>query len=459
MRLKSKTTTSENATQTTWRRYVLSALGAITLLVGSLAAFPTPAYASTSTTSSTPVGTLFVSSSTSANITAPIGGSGSGTLPAALWGISTGTSDGWQGSLAASNFIYTGQWTPIGSAPPLGSSSSAGYTGSANGNTYTASVTSVSGSDIGFSYSSQNGATGTSTATAGTAANVGTNGLTITFSSSVTYSAGDEYQIHVGSQNANALTLADSTSAASIVPDQSPTSAAPNFVNPTASISGGGANYGPAVTILSAPSYSGMDEYEVTPAATVTVGTNSWAATYTSQLQYTISSGPTATNFFPWGTFPTGLWESSPGNCNDYDIAQAVLTANIKQDAYDGYPAMVLSGSYGNACETHVISMPSTLSAGDTFLVQLAAQTQGPLSAGPSFCIWDTQQATCLPESWSPAQVGVSNWTNFTVTVTLPSDYVYGDTLTLFLYSGNTAAGGPPAINAYADVTMTASNP
>ena len=160
-------------------------------------------------------------------------------------------------------------------------------------------------------------------------------------------------------------------------------------------------------------------------------------------------------NFFPEGSFPTGLWESSPGNCNDYDPSQAVLSASIEPNAYEGYSAMVLSGSYGNACETQPISMPSTLVGGDTFTVHLAAQTQGPLSQGPNICIWDSQANECLPDTWSPYQTSVLNWTKFNITMTLPTSYVYGNSLTLFLYSEGTA-GGPPAVNAYANIQMTA---
>jgi len=278
------------------RRLALPSLGVTVLLAGSLALVSSAAYASPSATAPQTLavqpGTLFVSNTTPSSITAPVDGSGSGTLPTALWGDTTGTGDGWQGSIAASNFVYTGQWTPTGSAPALGSSSSASYTGSADGDTYTVSVTGVSGSTISFSYSSQNGATGTGTATAGTAADVGTNGLTITFSSSTTYSTGDEYQIQVGSQNKNALTLADGGSPASVAPYQGTTSTAPTFVNQTAAVTGGGSTYGTAVPILSAPTYTGMGEYTVTPAATVNTDINSWAATYTGQIQYTIASGP-----------------------------------------------------------------------------------------------------------------------------------------------------------------------
>jgi len=280
------------------RRFALPSLGVTVLLAGSLALVSTAAYASTSATAPQTLavqpGTLFVSNTTPTNITAPVDGSGSGALPIAFWGDTTGTGDGWQGSIAASNFIYTGLWKPIGSAPALGSTLSASYTGSADGDTYTVSVTGVSGSTISFSYSSQNGATGTGTATAGTTANVGTNGLTITFSSSATYSTGDEYQIQVGSQNKDALILADSGSSGSIAPYQNTTSTPPNFVNPTATLTGGGSTYGTAVSILSAPVYAGMGKYIVTPNATINTDINSWAAVYTGQIQYTISSGPSA---------------------------------------------------------------------------------------------------------------------------------------------------------------------
>ncbi|MHB1731865.1 MAG: beta strand repeat-containing protein [Ferrimicrobium acidiphilum] len=168
--------------------------------------------------------------------------------------------------------------------------------------------------------------------------------------------------------------------------------------------------------------------------------------------------GESTYNFFPAGSFPNGLWESTPGNCNDYDPSQAVLSASIQQNAYNGMPAMVLSGSYGNACETHPITMPPQLTGGNTFTVRFAAQTQGPLYAGPNFCIWDTQANECLPASWSPYPSNVSNWTVFNVTVTLPASYVNGNNLTMFLYSGGTS-GGPAAVNAYADVQMLSNNP
>ncbi len=257
---------------------------------------PSAAYASTSASSqqtlAVQAGTLFVSNTTPANITAQVDGTGSGALPSAEWGDLTGSGDGWQGSIAASNFIYTGNWSPVGSAPALSSDTSAGYTGTADGDTYTVTIASVSGTTVNFTYSSTNGASGTGTATAGTAADVGTNGLTITFSTSVTYAAGDAYQIEVGAQNSSAMTLADSSSSATITPYDGATSTPPAYVNATATVKGGGSTYGTAVPFLSAAQNTGMGEYTVSPQAKVTTDLNSWAANYTSNVQYTISSGP-----------------------------------------------------------------------------------------------------------------------------------------------------------------------
>jgi hypothetical protein len=274
------------------KRLIATAGAAVALAV----LVPSAAYASTSTASqqtlAVQAGTLFVSSTTPANITAQVDGTGSGALPSAEWGDLTGSGDGWQGSIAASNFIYTGNWSPVGSAPALSSDTSAGYTGTADGDTYTVTITSVSGATINFTYSSTNGASGTGTATAGTAADVGSNGLTITFSTSATYAAGDAYQIDVGTQNQGAMTLDDASNSATITPYGGAASTPPAYVNTVATITGDGNTYGSAVPFLSAAQGTGMGEYTVSPQATVTTDLNSWAATYTGNVQYTISSGP-----------------------------------------------------------------------------------------------------------------------------------------------------------------------
>jgi hypothetical protein len=437
-------------------RSLVLALAAVLGLI--LLVIPIPAYATTATT-----GSLSVSNISPADISVPVDSTGYGSLPSATWSDTTGSGNGWQGSVATSDFSYTGAWTPDSTSPALASSSAGSYIGTNDGDTYTLDVTGVSGSTISYSYTSTAGAAGTGAATAGTASSVGTNGISITFSSSQTYATGNSYQVQVGTQNSSALTLEDQFSSASITASTG-SNTDPLFINQTSSLTGAPGAYGTAVPFLSAAINTGMGQYTVIPRVGISTDNSSWDATYTANVEYTISSGPYAgssastsatTNFFPEGSFPTGLWESSPGNCHDWNIAQAVLGATIDQNAYEGYPAMVLSGSYGNACETEAISMPSTLVGGDTFVVSLAAQTQGPLSVGPSICIWDTQANECLPSSWSPSPSDVYNWSRFNITMTLPSSYVDGNTLTLYLYSGETD-GGPPAVNAYADIQMTA---
>ena len=269
-------------------------------LVGSACclslALAVPAYAAPSISSqetlSVQTGSLFVSNTSPSNISATVNGSGSGSLPSALWGDTTGTGDGWQGSVAASNFVYTGSWTPVAGAPALSVSTSGGYTGTADGDTYTLKVTSASGSTIGFSYTSANGATGTGTATTGTAATVGSNGLTITFSTSSTYSTGDEYQIRVGAQNADALVLDNSLG--TVTPATGNTSPSPAYLNTQATVAGAGAQYGSAVTFLSAALGDGMGSYTVTPSAVVNTDVNSWQAVYVANIEYSIATGPAA---------------------------------------------------------------------------------------------------------------------------------------------------------------------
>uniref|UniRef100_UPI0023F36FA1 hypothetical protein n=1 Tax=Ferrimicrobium acidiphilum TaxID=121039 RepID=UPI0023F36FA1 len=144
------------------KRLVLAGVGTIALLAGMVV--PSAAYAANAAAQQTLAvqpGSLFVSNTVPANITAPVNGSGSGSLPLARWGDTTGFGFGWQGSVAATNFVYTGNWTPLNSAPALSTNASSSYTGTADGDTYTVQVTGVSGSTIDFSYTSTNGASGT----------------------------------------------------------------------------------------------------------------------------------------------------------------------------------------------------------------------------------------------------------------------------------------------------------
>ena len=131
-------------------RFAAGMLSCAVLLALSIPAYAAPSTASPETLL-VQAGSLYVSSTSPSNISAPVNGSGSGSLPSALWGDATGSGAGWQGSIAASNFIYTGSWTPVAGAPALSTNVSSSYTGTADGDTYTVQVTSVSGSTIDFS--------------------------------------------------------------------------------------------------------------------------------------------------------------------------------------------------------------------------------------------------------------------------------------------------------------------
>lgn len=270
--------------------------GVATMALASLGA---TAFASTSANSTETLtvtaGSLSVSNTNAATITAAVDASGTGALPSAVWADTTGSGDGWQGSVAATDLVYTGTWVASSGSTALTTDTSAPFTGVSDGVTYTVTVT---GSGT-FSYTSTdaNDASGTGTFTAGTAAAVGTKGLTITLPSTTS----GTYTIQAGTQNASAIVLADgaSNTSATIAAVTGTTSAAPTFVsaNNGSTIQGGGTastDYGTAVTFLSAALNQGMGQYTVSPGATVTADMNSFAANYVGNIQYTISSGPAA---------------------------------------------------------------------------------------------------------------------------------------------------------------------
>jgi hypothetical protein len=237
-----------------------------------------------------------VSNTTAATIKAAVDASGTGALPTAVWADTTGSGAGWQGSVAATDLVYTGTWTAASGSAALTTDTSAPFTGVSDGVTYTVTVTGSSS----FTYTSTdaNDASGSGTYTAGTAAAVGTKGLTITLPSGI---SSGTYTIQAGTQNANAIVLADGSSntAATIAAVTGTTSPAPTFVsaNNGSTIAGGGTSstsYGSAVTFLSAAADNGMGQYTVAPGATITSDLNSFAANYVGNIQYTIASGPAA---------------------------------------------------------------------------------------------------------------------------------------------------------------------
>jgi Flp pilus assembly pilin Flp len=177
-------------------------------------------------------------------------------------------------------------------------------------------------------------------------------------------------------------------------------------------------------------------------------------STYSSSAKYWIPPATTSSgNFLPQGEFPNGLWEATPGSCGG--SSQEVLAATMQPYADNGYSAMALSGSYGNACERTSINLPASVTAGGTFTVTLDIKTEGPLvpsSAWPWPAIYSSSFGF-FPCVWSPQLNSVSSWTTFVGTVTMPAAYVAAWPVQMLLTSGETN-GGPPAVNAYANIQM-----
>ena len=124
-------------------------------------------------------------------------------------------------------------------------------------------------------------------------------------------------------------------------------------------------------------------------------------STYSSSAGYWIPPAATSpNNFFPNGEFPNGAWESPPGNCNAWDPTQAVLSATMQPYADSGYSALALSGSYGEACVYQGVVLPTSITPGSTFFIQLDVKTEGPLTAGPVVEIWDNAFGF-WPITWS----------------------------------------------------------
>lgn len=267
---------------------LLSALGAMTFAPMAWAASGTATVNLTG-------GSLSVGSVGTDNMSAQIGVTGNGQLPSADWADATGTGDGWNGSVAVSALTYTGQWVAASGSPALGSTSAGTYAGTSDGIWFKVTISSaVFGTSVSYNYTSNypgdtsgTGAATTVNTTAGTiTGSVGNEGLTITFTTTGTYASGDTYTVTAGTQ---ADTMSVDTAVATPVTSTGTTSPAPTYVNNGASISSSG------VKVLSAAQYTGMSGsgyYTAAPGVSFTPDSNSWAATYSGNLTYTIASGP-----------------------------------------------------------------------------------------------------------------------------------------------------------------------
>ena len=272
-------------------------LAAVLTLVGVVAPVGA-AFAATSTSSATTTsGSLSIGTVTPETISVPVAGTGNGILPSAPWSDTTGTGDGWNGTVAVSDLSYTGAWVAQGSATALTTTSSTAYTGTQNGVEYTVTtgtITSGAGSYTWTSTSTTDSAGGSGTAVASTANAVGTLGVTINFGTQ-SLTSGFVYVVDVGTQSASAFTLDTAATGASITAASGTTSADPTFVGNSTTVSGGGVAstaYGTAVKFVSAALNTGMGTYTVNPGASITADASSWAATYTAGVQYSIVTGP-----------------------------------------------------------------------------------------------------------------------------------------------------------------------
>jgi YVTN family beta-propeller protein len=225
---------------------------------------------------------------------------GAGILPSATWTDATGTGAGWNGTVAVSDFTYTGLWTstPTGLGD-LTSTCLNVYTDTQDGVVYTVTVGTNDGTTGTFTYTTTDTNDSLSGGTAidvgvGTAVEVGTQGIYIEFSSLPT--AGTVYQIQAGTENSSALTLNSTVNGAGVSAVTGTLSQAPVLVPTATTVSGPSTGvaqgYGQSYEFVSAAAKTGMGSYTVNPGVTFNADANSWAALYTANVQYTISTGP-----------------------------------------------------------------------------------------------------------------------------------------------------------------------
>jgi len=264
-----------------------------------------PAYADTGTggtaSASVTAGALSVGSVVAmAALTPTPGGTASGALPSARWADDTGSDAGWNGTVGISPLSYTGTWVKSSGSTALASAAAGTYSGTADGISYTVTVTGTPTADTTpFSYTStaSGDSSGTGSATNGTPAVVGTKGLMITFDSAVSYVAGDNYSVLAGTQSATGLAV-KTASGAEVTPIGT-TSAAPVYTHDATVLAPGSTigtvNSGGAVMVLDAAALtgaSGIGYYSAAPGVTITADSNSWAKMYSATLEYSIISGP-----------------------------------------------------------------------------------------------------------------------------------------------------------------------
>lgn len=270
--------------------------------VGTMALAPS-AFAGTSSngtaTANVLGGSLGVTVSGSMTALAPsIGGTANGALPAASWQDETGLGLGWGGWVAVSPLTFTGSWAASSGSTALASSGAGSFTGTTDGVYYTVTVTTTGlGAALAYSWTSNAAGDtggGSGTAVAGSA-NIGTHGISIAFNPTGTYTAGNSYTVLAGTQSVSALAVHTATEATIV--SNGTSSPPPSYINNGTTITAGAGvgTEGAAIQVLEAAvgqGASGTGSYSAAPGVTISADSNSWAATYTGNLTYSIVAGP-----------------------------------------------------------------------------------------------------------------------------------------------------------------------
>jgi len=330
------------------RRTGVVVVGVGLMVIAQLIATSAQAATSASSTENLQLspGQLSVSTSSAGQLSGTVGSLAEGSYPSAVWSDTTGSGAGWQGSMAITDAVYTGSWTPQGTSPALGSTAGGSYTGTTDGLMVTVTVGSgATSSATPYTWVDNQNHSGFGTATNGKAAAI-ESGLIVDFASGTSYPSGAQYVVDAGAQSPSAVELVQSLgSVTSQFGVQSP---APHLVNAGVGIlAGSDTAFGSSVPIVTAAQDTGMGSYTVSPGVAVTIDASSWAATYVSQAQYTIAVGPgsstsTITDAYVQQTLvysPTALWQ-----LNDQGAVAIDASGNNNNGTYTGSLTQGVSG-------------------------------------------------------------------------------------------------------------------
>jgi hypothetical protein len=218
-----------------------------------------------------------------------------------VWSDATGSGYGWNGTVAVSDFTYTGVWTTTGA--PLADATSDAYTGTQNGVVYTVTAGALADGAGSFEWACPECGAG-NVSGVGTATTSGDNvlvdgsvsqGVSINFGTLNTESS-TVYQLQAGTQASDALSLLSSADGAGATVADGSLSAPPALVSATTTVSGPSTGpaqgYGAAIKFVAAAANTGMGSYTVNPGVSFTADQNSWANLYTANVEYSIVTGP-----------------------------------------------------------------------------------------------------------------------------------------------------------------------